>query len=114
MAYDPKSFLDQALKKGFESVYSQPSGEDDPGGQVQDTVATFGNVQVRPLVEAVYEGTGDAAYQVGTTPTGHMVSAPLTGKYKGYFRNDIYDNNIDNDNINNDNMMMKMTNNKHV
>lgn len=91
MAYDPKSYLDQALKTGFESVYSQPSGEGD-APQYQGDVATFGNVQVRPLVEAVYEGTGDAAYQGGTTPTGHMVSVPLTGKYEGYFRNDIYDN----------------------
>lgn len=91
MAYDPKSFLDQALKTGFESVYSQPSGEGD-APQYQGDVATFGNVQVRPLLEAVYEGTGDAAYQGGVTPAGHMVSVPLTGKYEGYFRNDIYDN----------------------
>lgn len=92
MAYDPKSYLDQALKTGFQSVYSQPSSlETGEAPQYQGDVATFGNVQVRPLSEAVYEGTGDAAYQVGTTPAGHMVSVPLTGKYEGYFRNDIYD-----------------------
>jgi len=93
MAYDPKSFLDQALKTGFQSVYSQPaSAETGEAPQYQGDVATFGDVQVRPLSEAVYEGAGDAAYQVGTTPTGHVVSVPLTGEYEGYFRNDIYDN----------------------
>ena len=93
MAYDPKSFLDRALKEGFESVYSQPaSAETGEAPQYQGDVATFGDVQVRPLSEPVYEGTGDAAYQVGSTPSGHMVSVPLTGKYEGYFRNDIYDN----------------------
>jgi len=93
MAYDPKSFLDQALKTGFESIYSQPSSlETGEAPQYQGDVATFGNVQVRPLYDPVYEGTGDAAYQVGTTPTGHMVSKPLTGQYEGYFLNHLYDN----------------------
>ena len=93
MAYDPKSYLDQALKTGFQSVYSQPSSaETGEAPQYQGDVATFGNVQVRPLYDPVYEGTGDAAYQVGTTPTGHMVSKPLTGQYEGYFLNHLYDN----------------------
>jgi hypothetical protein len=84
MAYDPKSFLDQALKTGFQSIVAGPSGEGDPGGQVLDTVAEFSGVQVRPLV---YGGTEDAP------ENGYMVSAPLSGKYEGYHRNDIYDNN---------------------
>lgn len=93
MAYDPKSYLNQALQQGFESVYSQPASfETGEAPQYQGDVATFGDVQVRTLTEPIYEGTGDAAYQVGTTPSGHMVSVPLTGQYQGYFRNDIYDN----------------------
>jgi hypothetical protein len=90
MAYDPKSFLDQALKTGFQSVYSQPaSAETGEAPQYQGDVATFGNVQVRPLMELV----GQSEQDIGTSvPTGHMVSVPLTGEYEGYFRNDIYDN----------------------
>lgn len=90
MAYDPKSFLDQALKTGFQSVYSPPaSAETGEAPQYQGDVATFGNVQVRPLMELV----GQSEQDIGTSvPTGHMVSVPLTGEYEGYFRNDIYDN----------------------
>ena len=90
MAYDPKSFLDQALKTGFQAVYSQPaSAETGEAPQYQGDVATFGNVQVRPLMELV----GQSGQDIGTSvPTGHMVSVPLTGEYEGYFRNDIYDN----------------------
>jgi len=90
MAYDPKSFRDQALKTGFQSVYSQPaSAETGEAPQYQGDVATFGNVQVRPLTEFV----GQSEQDIGTSvPTGHMVSVPLTGEYEGYFRNDIYDN----------------------
>jgi len=90
MAYDPKSFLDQALKTGFESIYSQPaSAETGEAPQYQGDVATFGNVQVRPLSEFV----GGNEQDMGTSvPAGHMVSTPLTGQYAGYFRNDIYDN----------------------
>jgi hypothetical protein len=60
--------------------------------QYQGDVATFDDVQVRPLSEPIYEGYGDAQNQIGTQQTGYMVSAPLTGQYKGYFRNDLYDN----------------------
>ena len=93
MAYNPKSYLDQALKTGFTSHYSQPvSRETQDEPQYEGDWATLGNVTVVPLSEPVYEGTGDAQYQSGSTPSGHMVSVPLTGKYEGYSRNDIYDN----------------------
>lgn len=83
MAYDPKSYLEQALQQGFESVYSQPSSlETGEAPQYQGDVATFGDVQVRPMTIG---GTEDAPEY------GHMVSVPLTGQYQGYFRNDIYD-----------------------
>jgi hypothetical protein len=91
MAYDPKSYLDQALKTGFQSVYSQPSSIDE-SPQYQGDVATFDGIQVRPLSEGIYEGTGDAQYQTGSKQTGYMVSKPLTGQYEGYFLNHLYDN----------------------
>jgi hypothetical protein len=92
MAYNPKSYLDQALKTGFETTYTNPVSPDYDEVRKDDIRATFGNVTVRPTFEPVYEGTGDAQYQSGSTPSGHVVSVPLTGKYEGYFRNDIYDN----------------------
>lgn len=90
MAYDPKTYLQQALKTGFESVYSQPSSlETGEAPQYQGDVATFGDVQVRPLMELI----GASGQDTGTPQqSGHMVSVPLTGQYQGYFRNDIYDN----------------------
>jgi hypothetical protein len=90
MAYDPKAYLDQALKTGFESVYSQPASlETGEAPQYQGDVATFGDVQVRPLMELI----GASGQDTGTPQqSGHMVSVPLTGQYQGYFRNDIYDN----------------------
>jgi hypothetical protein len=90
MAYDPKSFLDQALKTGFQSVYSQPlSTETGEAPQYQGDVATFGNVQVRPLMELV----GQSEQDIGTSrQTGYAVDVPMTGKYEGWFRTDSYDN----------------------
>ena len=90
MAYNPKAYLDQALKTGFESIYSQPSSlETGESPQYQGDVATFGDVQVRPLMELI----GASGQDTGTPQqSGHMVSVPLTGQYQGYFRNDIYDN----------------------
>lgn len=89
MAYDPKSYLNQALQQGFESVYSQPASfETGEAPQYQGDVATFGDVQVRPLMELV----GGSEQEAGTPQqSGHIVSVPLTGQYEGYFRNDIYD-----------------------
>ena len=90
MAYNPKAYLDQALKTGFESIYSQPSSlETGESPQYQGDVATFGDVQVRPLMELI----GASGQDTGTPQqSGHMVSVPLTGQYQGYFRNDFYDN----------------------
>ena len=90
MAYDPKAYLNQALKTGFESVYSQPSSlETGEAPRYEGDVATFGNVQVRPLMELI----GASEQDTGTPQqSGHVVSVPLTGQYQGYFRNDIYDN----------------------
>lgn len=88
MAYDPKTFLDRALKEGFQSVYSEPASREAGDAQYQGDVATFGNVQVRPTFDLV----GQTEQAPGTSmPSGHMVSVPLTGQYEGYFRNDIYD-----------------------
>lgn len=90
MAYDPKAYLDQALKTGFEPIYSQPASlETGEAPQYEGDVATFGDVSVRPLMEF----TGQTEQDIGTPQqSGHMVSVPLTGQYQGYFRNDIYDN----------------------
>jgi hypothetical protein len=87
MAYDPKSFLDQALKTGFQPVYGGPQSSEDTNLVYQGDVATFGNVQVRPVSD--YVGSDD---QFTAVPSGYMVSVPLTGEYEGYHRNDSYDN----------------------
>jgi hypothetical protein len=89
MAYDPKSYLNQALKTGFQPVYGGPQSSEDTNPVYQGDVATFGNVEVRPLMEF----TGQTEQDIGTPQqSGHMVSAPLSGKYEGYYRHDIYDN----------------------
>lgn len=83
MAYDPKSFLTRALKEGFQPEYSGPqTSEDAP--VYHGELATIDGVQVRPMTIG---GTEEAPEY------GHVVSSPLTGKYEGYFRNDIYDAN---------------------
>jgi len=93
MAYDPKSYLDQALKTGLQPTYSIPASPE--AGNIPEyrgDVANIGNVEVRTVLDPVYEGYGDAQNQIGTQQTGYMVSVPLTGQYEGYYRNDIYDN----------------------
>lgn len=83
MAYDPKAFLTRALKEGFQPEYSGPqTSEDAP--VYHGELATIDGVQVRPMTIG---GTEEAPEY------GHVVSSPLTGKYEGYFRNDIYDAN---------------------
>jgi hypothetical protein len=87
MAYDPKSFLDQALKTGFQPVYGGPQSSEDTNLVYQGDAAKFGNVEVRPVSD--YVGSDD---QFTAVPSGYMVSVPLTGEYEGYHRNDSYDN----------------------
>lgn len=92
MAYDPKAYLQQALKTGFKPTY-QPTGASVESGQeplaYAGDSATFGNVSVRPL----YGIVGETEQSTGTSqPTGeYAVSVPLGGEYKGWFRNDTYD-----------------------
>ena len=88
MAYDPKTYLQQALKSGFQDIYAPASNIDD-SPRYEGSEARFGDVVVRPLTELV----GQTEQDIGTPQeVGHAVSVPLTGKYEGYFRNDIYDN----------------------
>lgn len=92
MAYDPKSFLQQALKQGFEPRYESTGASPETGQAAEQYAgdeARFGNVVVRPLQEFV----GASEQDVGVPQqTGYSVSAPLSGQYAGYFRNDLYDN----------------------
>jgi hypothetical protein len=87
MAYDPKSYLDKALKTGFQPVYGGPQSSEDTNLVYQGDAAKFGNVEVRPVSD--YVGSDD---QFTAVPSGYMVSVPLTGEYEGYHRNDSYDN----------------------
>lgn len=90
MAYDPKNYLAQALKTGFKPVYSQPASvETGEAPRYEGDEARFGDVVVRPLQEFV----GQTEQDQGTPQqAGYAVSSPLSGKYQGYFRNDIFDN----------------------
>lgn len=89
MAYDPKSYLDKALKTGFTPQYSQPASlETGEAPQYQGDLATFGDVLVRPTSELV----GQTEQDIGTSrQTGYAVDVPMTGKYKGWTRTDSYD-----------------------
>lgn len=90
MAYDPKSYLDKALKTGFAPQYSQPASlETGEAPQYQGDLATFGDVLVRPTSELV----GQTEQDIGTSrQTGYAVDVPITtGKYKGWNRTDSYD-----------------------
>lgn len=88
MAYDPKNYLQQALKTGFQDIYSPASNIDD-SPRYEGSEARFGDVVVRPMSELV----GQSEQDIGTPQqTGYSVSSPLSGKYAGYFRNDLYDN----------------------
>jgi hypothetical protein len=82
MAYDPKSFLTRALKEGFQPQYAGPQSSEDTNLTYLGDLANIDGVQVRPMTIG---GTEDAPEY------GHVVSAPLSGKYDGYFRNDIFD-----------------------
>lgn len=90
MAYDPKSYLDKALKEGFTPFYSQPASlETGEAPQYQGDRATFGDIIVRPTTEL----TGQTEQDIGTArQTGYAVDSPLTGKYQGWTRSDVYDN----------------------
>lgn len=90
MAYDPKSYLDKALKEGFTPFYSQPASlETGEAPQYQGDMATFGDIIVRPTTEL----TGQTEQDIGTArQTGYAVDSPLTGKYQGWTRSDVYDN----------------------
>lgn len=82
MAYDPKAFLTRALKEGFQPQYAGPQTSEDTNLTYLGDLATIDGVQVRPMTIG---GTEEAP------EFGHIVSAPLTGKYEGYYRNDIFD-----------------------
>lgn len=86
MAYDPKSYLEQALKTGFQQAYVPPTSPESGDGTYDAPVATFGDVQVRPLMELF----GQSEQDIGTPQqTGYAVSRPLKD---GYFENSIFDN----------------------
>lgn len=92
MAYDPKAYLQQALKSGFQPRY-EPTGASPETGQETERYAgdeaRFGDVVVRPLSEFV----GQSEQDIGTPQqTGYSVDSPLGGQYQGWFRSDIYDN----------------------
>lgn len=92
MAYDPKSYLTQALKTGFTPRY-EPTGASLETGQETERYAgdeaRFGDVSVSPTMELV----GQTEQDIGTSrQSGYAVDVPLGGQYKGWFRRDAFDN----------------------